>query len=263
MEITFPQKPIPQAEFVALRNYFIKSADYSVIDEDGPLILEGKKLAPSLTTRQIFAIRSSVMKNKIINRFGYLARISEKAARGYSDGKSIIELSTAFDFSPIHLFRAIMESEGKNLDNLAGRDAEQYDLAVKNDMAASDKEHETAKRAEDAERRFVEHVRSFGVEMKTQEQLVQEQIKSAGRAKLTPDILFTRPILVNGEYANWLEFKNYVGAPIGFISKSNAKQAKKYYKAYGPGAICYSGSFVSGHKIKHARLLDVSSIFSQ
>ncbi len=267
MAVNIPQNPIKYADYAAIHSYFIKSTDYSAIDsiETAPALLEAKKLAPSLSLRQILSLRSAIMKNKIIKRFGYLTNKAKKAAEGYEQGKSIIELANAFDFSPLHLLKAILKYQDKPTteDLLTGRDLEQKNLAYKNDLASSDNERQTLQRAIEAEEKFVAFIKSLGLEFKTQAELSAEQTRTEGHATLTPDLLFNQPTEINGQMLNWLEFKNYVGAPIGFISKSNAKQARKYHDAYGPGAIVYSCSFVDSYTIPGASLLDISYIFEK
>ena len=56
---------------------------------------------------------------------------------------------------------------------------------------------------------------------------------------LTPDFLFTTPIIINGRPVHWLDAKNYYwyGSPL--TARSVISQAEKYTKAFGPGAFAF------------------------
>lgn len=257
--ITLPTKEIPADEFAAVAKYFEKSRNYSYLEEGSPswsIITEAAKLARNISTQQLLSIRNLVLKNKIIQRNAAVRAAIHRYADMYGQGMSILQISEDADYPPVHLLRMIILHRGES-----PRDKEQGELAQANDINSAECEVKTAKFAEEAEHYFITKLRELGMSLRDQNQLIEEQRGSA--LKLTPDGLLDEPVYINGHLVHWVDFKNYVGAPIGFTRKSNTRQAAKYTEAFGAGAICYGKSVVAGYSIAGTYLLDVSSIMDR
>ena len=80
--------------------------------------------------------------------------------------------------------------------------------------------------------------------------------------KVTPDILFDQPVILNIDGKNhpirWLDAKNFVflGEYVPSLYKKIVQQAKKYNDVFGPGAFIFRYGFVSGVQIDGTYLLD-------
>jgi len=263
--ITVNFKPIPHAIFVRFAKMVTSSADYTYMTIDSPeysRFMEAAKAivgAEPITPTQLLTMRSSILKNKVIERFKLMFRGLHNIASEYGRGIGILTLSQTYDFPPLHLMRAILRfRSGKNPreNDLVGRDKEQYKLAYEIDITSGDHDLITTKEAADAEAAFVARVRELGIPLKDQADLTEEQELTYGRAVITPDILFTAPVRINGADVHWIDFKNYVGADIAFLRASNRKQAARYTDKFGPGAFAYSGGVVEGAAIPGAIMLD-------
>merc|ERR1712032_361958 len=63
----------------------------------------------------------------------------------------------------------------------------------------------------------------------------------------TPDLLFNRPIMINGSFINWIDSKNFLITHQDKVKyRKVMKQAGKYNKVFGNGAIVCLG-FVKTH----------------
>lgn len=257
--------PIPRVVYARLAKMIESSSDYTYMEADSPEYARFMEAAQAIigsapvTAGQILALRSSIMKNKVITRFQLIARMLHDIAAEYGRGVGILTLSQTYDFPPLHLMRAVLRFRGSNKiaeSELTGRDLEQFQLARAEDITSGDHDTITAAEAASAEAAFVDRVRALGIPLKDQADLTAEQELSHGRAIITPDILFTEPVRINGADVHWIDYKNYVGADIQFLRASNRKQAARYTDKFGPGAFAYSGGFVEGVTIPGAIMLD-------
>ena len=99
---------------------------------------------------------------------------------------------------------------------------------------------ESAKKAEEFEIKLGKLLTRHGVRFKTQEELVEEQIKLYGKPINTPDFLILDDLRINGYKIGWIDAKNFYGARSWFIRLSIEKQIKKYVNEWGTGAIVFS-----------------------
>ena len=270
--ITAVGEPIPRLVFARLSKMIMGSSDYTFMETDSPEYIRFMEAARAIvgsapvSISQIFALRSSIMKNKVITRFELIRRSLHDIAAEYGRGVGILTLSHTYDFPPLHLIRAVLQFRGHARlveAELTGRDLEQFKLARARDLTSGDQDSITAAEAASAEAAFVARIRALGIPLKDQADLTAEQELSHGRAVITPDILFTTPVRINGAEVNWIDYKNYVGADIQFLRASNRKQAARYTDKFGPGAFAYSGGFVEGVTIPGAILLDARVFTSQ
>jgi hypothetical protein len=107
-------------------------------------------------------------------------------------------------------------------------------------------------------------LRAMGLEFKTQEQLVEEQIKVYGRPIITPDFLLTKPVVVVVSHPDgsttehtikWIDVKNYMLIGVPFITKSITEQATRYTAEFGPGAFLFHYGFLNTIKIPNVVML--------
>jgi hypothetical protein len=199
-------------------------------------------------THVVFSLRNNLLKDKIVNGHFRILRLRERILHDY-ETKTILNLSKTFDYPPRLLLKAIFAwkrvpavdklfgytDEAMSLsDSLCPRDKAQYHLAVGCD-ANPVVDGEIAMR----------HEREFVAMFENIPHKTEVQLQAEG-SKTTPDILFIRPILINGTEIYWIDYKDYVGAPRTFLTKKMRDQAKKYTDAYGQGAFVFNGGFIEG-----------------
>lgn len=274
IDITWPLVLIPTGVYTAIRDAALRSTDYS--------ILEGKKLAEfskflravqsehqaPIETEAAISIRNAVLKDKVIRGYGRMNQLIRRISTEYAR-TGVVELALKYDFPPLNLLRGILLHRGFDSGSvysvfagrespeslLSGRNLAQYRLAVEYDAESSFNQAEVTRRAAEAEAAVVRYFNTIGVKMKTQDELVAEQMAEHGRAVATPDILFCEPVYVNGERVYWLDYKDYVATEVPFIFKSNVDQASRYVARWGPGVLCYGHGVVEGVVVPGAQCM--------
>ncbi len=236
---------IPRTAYDVIVDFVNKSTDYTY--NINPLVAA----LPGVPVDAINSIRGNAIKAKIIAGYGRQAKMLPRLTAEYArDG--ILAVAARWDFPPLNLLRNILTAggqySGRDLRGiftgsappsaLSAYDREQFDLAAQNDIMIGDAA--CAEAAQSAEDTFADKLRELGFSIKTQAELTEEQMRDHGRAVITPDILFTEHVIINGARVHWIDFKNYVATDIKFLKLSNAKQAARYTAQWGPGAICYS-----------------------
>ncbi len=275
-DIVWPVYPVNTTTYSTIAAYFKSSRDYSPMTGAGlrdvaELIA---RTDPAVTVEQALAIRNIVIKDKIVKGYARINTSIARIAEMYDRGDDILALSTRFDFPPLSLLRSIFMRLGystgalhsvfanKKSPNtvLERRDVEQYKKAEKHDAESVISQQQAAVVAADNEKAFVDYVRGLGIALQTQDSLTEQQMSDCGRAVLTPDILFMDEVYINGKRVHWIDYKDYIGTNVGFLLESNTKQAAKYMKEWGPGALCYHRSFVSNVTIPGTLLLDMGAL---
>ncbi len=268
--------PVSPAAYNEIATWVRKSKCYSVMSSSRRTAFKATVAAAGRHTDisfdQALSIRNVVLKDKIIRSHPRMNSQIAEIAKKYQDGASILDLSSKYDFPPVNLLRGIFLHLGMskhlvydifankiNSTELVGRNMEQFRLAEENDAESIINQNRIATLAQNNENLFIAYFQALGIGIKTQNQLVEEQTAEFGRAVITPDILFTDVVYINGERVHWIDYKDYIGSNISFLYRSNAEQAARYAKHWGPGALCYRRSFVSSLKIPGAILLDASA----
>ena len=278
--IVWKNNPIPDEVFMKIYRWVKKSTDYSPLNQRKLMKMRAfvnelnNTYACDVTLDSAISIRNIVLKDKIIKGYSRMnGKIAEIAAK-YASGVGILALSKEYDFPPLNLLRGIFLQMGMsasemyavfaNKENpksaLSGHDLAQFKLALANDAESIINIQKIAKIGADNEDTVVKFFQSLGIGLKTQEELTREQIEKHGRAVITPDILFTTPVYINGTEVKWIDYKDYVGTTIHFLYSSNSDQAKRYHNKWGPGALCYHHGFVSGMTINSTLMLDARAL---
>lgn len=274
--LTWESKPMNNMAYIHLSKYIKLSRDY------GPLNLKKTKdltiavnnvndrYKCDVTLDQAISLRNIVLKDKIIKNYSRMNQRIDRIYTEYEHGIDILELSYNYDFPPLNLLRGVFLRKGYNASSiydiftnkknpkslLSGRDLKQFKLAESNDAESTFNQQRVAEIAAINEEKFINYFKSIGIKLRTQEQLVREQIAQYGRPVLTPDVLFTDEVYINGKRVHWIDYKDYLGTDVRFLFTSNMNQSVKYAEKWGPGALCYRKSFVSGLYIPGAMLLD-------
>tara|TARA_R110002153_G_scaffold155933_3_gene308049 strand:+ start:9715 stop:10653 length:939 start_codon:yes stop_codon:yes gene_type:complete len=195
------------------------------------------------------SVRSIALKHKIICKYPIINRKIRKLRAEYMRD-DITVVAARYDFPPVSLLREIMKTYYKQatvklafskreLSGFKPRDRDQYYLASKFDAESGFDSSVVAAKAQLAEDNFVACFSHCKI--KSQADLVAEDMLKYGRAVNTPDILFIEPILVNDIAVHWIDYKDYVLTDM-FILRSNLKQARRYVNEWGVGALVYRGA---------------------
>ncbi|ANB50757.1 hypothetical protein [Powai lake megavirus] len=99
------------------------------------------------------------------------------------------------------------------------------------------------------------------------EYLTEQDIIANNIHKLTPDILFINPIIIelNGSefLIHWMDAKNYTLTKTSYKLYGIDKQASKYYQAFGQGALVFHYGYDKTMKIPGTIILDGSFLDKQ
>ena len=201
----------------------------------------------------ILSIRANLMRDHMITNHKKVLSSKHSIIDDYENGIGILELSTKYDGSPLNLLRLIFaEKFGKKLTQLikknkilSPRDKKELGLAISNDLYALINQDEVLKKSTNFELKIQKILDLNNIRYKTQEQLVEEQIKKSNIATNTPDFLILDDLFINGIKINWIDAKNFYGLNTPYIKKRIKHQTKKYLDTWGSGSIIFNLGFSS------------------
>lgn len=103
------------------------------------------------------------------------------------------------------------------------------------------------------------HLTKLGIEFQTENEIREEYYKNPNQDKalITPDFLLTNPVNINGHLVYWIDAKNYPMYGSRLVERKLTEQAIKYTKAFGPGAMIFSGGIMCNAKLKN---MDISPL---
>jgi hypothetical protein len=279
IQITWPVTYISSRVYSKIRNFVLRETDFRSLAgrklshfQQFVRVIESK-YETKVPLDTAISIRNTVLKDKIIRGYSKMNQLISRISVEYNK-KSIIELSEQYDFPPLNLLRGILLFRQFNptqiydifagrkspAPTLSGRNLEQYKIALANDAEASFNQKELTEIAAKNEARIVSYFNSIGIAMKTQNELVKEQMEDHGRAVATPDILFTEPVYINGVRTHWIDYKDYTATEIPFIYNSNVDQSARYVEKWGSGVMCYRNGVVSGVTIPSTMCLSAEHL---
>ena len=224
-----------------------------------------------ISLEQALSLRAALNQEKSVYSHSKLMRRSNEISRRYESGESIIALSKRFDAPPVNTFRAVLTGRGwtktrikdtlnKNPSKLNQRDREQFELAESVDRVSSVNQTETQNAAEVFEEILCDHFDELGVRFRRQEELLNEQTKTEGRAIIPPDLLLLDDVRINGVPCAWIDAKHFFGADLKFPKKKTQKQVDRYVAEYGQGALVYRHGFCHGLRLRGAIKLDSTQL---
>ncbi len=247
---------ISKSAYATLRDLVRKDVNYAAtsVEQLGPQYAE-----LGIPMGAVWSIRNTLIKQKIVAGHFRIQGSRGRVLADYNNETDICNMSRKWDYPPRCLLRAIFVWSGKYTNReinllfnsrtppveiLSPYDLKQYETSRTCDAEPS--EIDVASEAQANEDAFVARFTQYP--HKLQRDLLAEQIAAYGKAIITPDILFTRPVTINGEFVVWMDYKSFVGVPGTFITKKIRQQAAKYTHEYGPGIIVFRGGYVEGMK---------------
>eukprot|EP00578_Thalassiosira_sp_NH16_P000468 CAMPEP_0181130008 /NCGR_PEP_ID=MMETSP1071-20121207/29628_1 /TAXON_ID=35127 /ORGANISM="Thalassiosira sp., Strain NH16" /LENGTH=361 /DNA_ID=CAMNT_0023216037 /DNA_START=311 /DNA_END=1393 /DNA_ORIENTATION=- len=198
----------------------------------------------SMNFDQAMSYRACLLQQKTMQNHHRLGRMGGSMVRLYHDQQlSVVEISRRFDLPPMNVFRTILK--GMNMSKMQMktclrdpkkiprerertqlRGAERAYIVSNLDQSKSLKASQTF---EDSLARWFENK---GVRLRRQEELVEEQKTTHGRAIRSPDIIFLDDVAINGTHVAWIDAKNFYGANIDMQRKGTENQVRKYLEEW-------------------------------
>jgi len=127
------------------------------------------------------------------------------------------------------------------------------DVDLIEDALRLEKEREKARKANEAERAFVNRLLSLYHALLGEEEQRRRirAIRDAGTQPSitsTPDVRFSKPTILCDKTCHWVEFKNNFGFRSNpFIAPKNKKQLSRYASELGPGMVVFKLGYESNH----------------
>ena len=257
INIQLKQNPVPYKIEKKIRQYVYNSRNFGE-PNDKNLEKFATKYNISISIQVLRSMVSSYTKNKIIENYVPLLNQKKKLYKKYKKGKSIMDLSKIYNNSPMTIFRILLRSKGlskkevnkvlKKQDKYLGDiDKEQLKIALENDWYASTDQDAQLKKSLEYEEKVKALLDENNVKYQTQEDLQKLDedniITSKAGNPLTPDFLIKSDLFINSEKVNWIDAKNFYGAYTRLNKYKFKKQANKYNRAFGKGALVFSLGF--------------------
>jgi hypothetical protein len=215
----------------------------------------------------ILSIRANIIRSHMILNHKKIILNNSNIINNYDNGINILELSKKYDASPLNLLRLIFKFKYKTkltqliknniiLDN---KDKEQIKIAIDNDIYALINQDIILKKSNNFELKIEKILDSKNIKYKTQNQLIDEQIKESNIITNTPDFLILDDLYINDIKINWIDAKNFYGLDSKFVKKKIEKQTKKYLEKWGSGSIIFNLGFGSKLNFNDILLIDFYS----
>ena len=219
---------------------------------------------------QALSLRSALLQQKTVYSHHRLRSKSNELARHYRSGTSIVELSKRYDFPPVNVFRAVLESMGwsknrikdslRNPSSMKQRERDEFEAAEAADRVSSVDQSETQVKADLFEDLLADWFEAQGIRLRRQPEMVKEQSERLGRPVRTPDLLFLDHVYINEQPVAWIDAKHFYGADVEFQRKKMKKQMNRYIEEWGSGAIMFRHGFSENLFLPGVLMLDASPI---
>jgi hypothetical protein len=187
-------------------------------------------------------------------------------AKAHAAGDSVLEISARLGIAPLAVLRQVLVEGGASETQvremvadparLPPRLAAEAAAAFEADIGSRLNADRTKARSQAYEDAVGEHLRRLGVEFRTENDLREAHARAVARGEappplLTPDFVFPRPVRIRAPGGDareiwWLDAKNYTLYGSKLVTGSLARQAEKYAKRFGPGAMVFSGGLACG-----------------
>lgn len=258
--------PVPVSNEAKVASLVVERGNFRWLEADR--LEEISKIAAieKMTLNQALSLRSTLLQNKTIQTHFALKSKQSELARHYRSGTSVVELSQRYDFAPMNLFRAILDSLGwskitikENLrdpSSMEQREQDEFAAAEAADQVSSFDQTESQARAELFEDVLAGWFEARGVRLRRQPEMEKEQFEQHGRPVRTPDLLFLDHVYINGQPIAWIDAKHFYGADIKFQRQKMKKQMNRYSEEWGSGAIVFRHSFSENLYIPGVLMLD-------
>ena len=180
------------------------------------------------------------------------ARLGPKILAACRAGEKVVDVAARLRVPPTAALRAAAGAASAagaatRLPLFLERDAA---AAAEADLGSRVNADRIRARAQDFEDALGAHLRTLGVGFHTEEDLRR---RGGEGPLLTPDFLLTGGgIRVGDHTVHWIDAKNYLMYGSRLVAASLVAQAEKYTRAFGPGAMVFSGGVMCGAVVECA-----------
>ena len=198
----------------------------------------------------INSIRASYIRNKMIKSHYKINDNIKKIIKDYDNKQNILQLSKKYDASTLNILRYVFKNKypKTNIKEILNNpikyintyDAEQFNIALHNDIYAVINNNEQLKNSIKFEDKIEDYLKLKKIKYQTQNDLVKIQTEKYGKPISTPDFLILSDLYINKHKIHWIDAKNFYGMNISFVKQSINKQIQKYINNYGFGCIIFS-----------------------
>lgn len=262
--------PVPLATEEKVASWVVQRGEYGWLTDKRVEEISQRVLQESMTLDQALSLRSALLQQKTVYSHHALKAQGPVLARKYKNGASVLELSVEHDFSPMNLFRTVLESLGwsknkikdslRNPSSMKWRERQEFETAEAADRVASVDQSETQVKADLFEDILADWFISQGIRLRRQPEMVNEQYSELGRPVKTPDILFLDYVYINNQPVAWIDAKHFYGADVDFQRKKMKKQMGRYIEEWGSGAIMFRHGYCENLFLPGVLMLDSSPI---
>jgi hypothetical protein len=262
--------PVPLKTEENVAEWVVKRGEYGWLTDERVDDIADRVRGESMTLEQALSLRSALLQQKTVYSHHRLKSLGKELARKYRAGTSVLELSNEYDFSPMNLFRVILESMGwsktkikeslRNPTSMKERELREFEAAEAADRVASVDQSETQVKADLFEDILADWFLDQGIRLRRQPEMVKEQSEALGRPVRTPDLLFLDHVYINGHPVAWIDAKHFYGADVDFQRKKMKKQMNRYIEEWGSGAIMFRHGFCENLFLPGVQMLDSGPI---
>ncbi len=262
--------PVPLKTEEKVAEWVVQRGEYGWLTDERVDEIDKKVANDAMTLDQALSLRSALLQQKTVYSHHKLKRKARSIAQQYRNGSTVIELSIEHDFSPMNLFRAVLEANGwsknqikerlRNPSKMKERERREFEEAEAVDRVASVDQSETQLKADLFEDILADWFEAQGIRLRRQPEMVKEQSEALGRPVRTPDLLFLDHVYINGQPVAWIDAKHFYGADVEFQRKKMKKQMNRYIDAWGSGAIMFRHGFCENLYMPGVLMLDSGPI---
>jgi hypothetical protein len=262
--------PVPLKSEEQVASWVVKKGEYGWLTDERVDEISRHVANESMTLEQALSLRSALLQQKTVYSHHQLRSKGKELARKYRNGTSIIDLSLQYDYSPMNLFRVVLESMGwsknkikeslREPSSMKERERAEFEAAEAADRVASVDQSETQVKADLFEDILADWFEAQGIRLRRQPEMVKEQSEALGRPVRTPDLLFLDHVYINGEPVAWIDAKHFYGADVDFQRKKMKKQMNRYIEEWGSGAIMFRHGFSENLFLPGVQMLDAGPI---
>jgi len=262
--------PVPLTTEEKVAAWVVQRGEYGWLTDERVDEIARRVDDEAMNLDQALSLRSALLQQKTVYSHHKLKRQARTLAQKYRNGASVIELSKEHDFSPMNLFRAVLEANGwsknqikerlRNPDSMKQREREEFEAAEAVDRVASVDQSETQLKADLFEDILADWFEAQGIRLRRQPEMVKEQSEALGRPVRTPDLLFLDHVYINGHPVAWIDAKHFYGADVEFQRKKMKKQMNRYIEEWGAGAIMFRHGFCENLFMPGVQMLDSGPI---
>ena len=261
----YPKEMIASCEKF-IRNLVRESRSFGPVTakEKEALTAEAERLRSKygieISTEQLVAVRNMEIALEAKKSGARALQLGPDMLAASNKGDSVIAIARRYRLPPMTVLKQILMELGFTYEEareLATRDPENMPSNLAREARAIAEadlgSRLNAVAIRDKSRAYEEavklHLQKLGLKFKTEEDL---RTRKQTSPVLTPDFLLDEPVTIDGKVVHWIDAKDYPMFESKLVMRNLAIQNAKYNKAFGPGAMVFSGGLMCDARIYDA-----------